>query len=83
MKTAKAAIATTNSLIGEFGGAVSLRFVQARICDPSVSGDCVRASSNTLLPLPLLRHVPGLTFRLHMATTIANTEIPGYVPGTP
>nr|WP_314539572.1 TadE/TadG family type IV pilus assembly protein [uncultured Massilia sp.] len=59
-----------------------VRFVRARICDPSVTGDCVRATSNPLFPIPLLNPVPGLTVRLHMATTIANAEMLGYVPGT-
>lgn len=60
-----------------------VRFVRARICDPSVAGDCVPATSDAVFPLPLLRPVPGLTVRLHMATTIAYAEMLGYVPGTP
>lgn len=54
-----------------------IRFVRARICDPSMSGACSAVRSDLLVPFVSL-HVA-----LHKATTIATAESLGYMPGDP
>jgi len=53
-----------------------IRFVRARICDPSNSGTCNAVQSRMLVPMV------SLGVRLHLATTIAVAESLGYQPGT-
>lgn len=54
-----------------------IRFVRARICDPSNSGTCNAVRSDMLIPLV------NLNLALHKATTIATAESLGYSPGDP
>ncbi|MFC4930376.1 TadE/TadG family type IV pilus assembly protein [Massilia sp. GCM10023247] len=53
-----------------------IRFVQASICNPAVTGQCDKVTVQMLLSLIDMR-VP-----LHRATTIVPVESLGYVPGT-
>jgi hypothetical protein len=53
-----------------------IRFVQVSVCDPAVTSQCNRVTSDRLLSLIDLR-VP-----FHRATTIVPVESLGYVPGT-
>jgi hypothetical protein len=54
-----------------------IRFVRVQICDPAVTGSCVRTRSKLIVPL----FDGGLP--LHLATTTTSAESLGYVPGTP
>jgi Flp pilus assembly protein TadG len=53
-----------------------IRFVRARICDPSATTGCNAVQSQMIVPMVTL----GVT--LHLATTIAAAESLGYRPGT-
>jgi hypothetical protein len=54
-----------------------IRFVRVRVCDPAATGDCIAAISAPLFGTSQLR------VKLPMATTLANAETLGYIPGTP